>query len=285
MKRPESSVVLRALRDALVILAVPVALILIHYITPEATREQLRFVIEDPNLIQAWTSGYIHNSWGHLSRNLQSYAVVVPVVYAVYWRWRHREGFRAVFFIVLAVTPLVTSLLDFTVRHVVYGATGTTAGFSGVTNAYAGVLLVVIALFVSQRLTRTIGVSIAVIAYFLAAWLILDNLGSATFVTEALIVLVMILLVSFSMITLPDDAFNNVEVRWNHVIDAVIVVVAVFVFMVGGASGFPANAAEDGVNVLAHFTGLLFGILVAVVEWWRREKPRISLKPFYTKRA
>lgn len=268
MKRCVTSVSLRVFRDTLILTAVPLVLIIIHYAVPSVSRRQFHFTLQNPSVVQAWTAAYLHTSWRHLAGNVGTYAVVVPIVYAVFWRSSDDRRFWGVFAVTLLVTPLVTAVVDFVVRSRLYDATGTIAGFSGVTNAYTGVLLGIVALFVSKRVTRTVGGCVAVSAYLLAAWLVVGNLGIATLRIRFVTVVGMVLVAVLAMRSIPTEQLQDItELERRDVIDSVLVVVAVFVFILSATAALPADAGLRGVNILAHVVGLVFGLLVVLGDW------------------
>lgn len=273
MRIPGGIVNRQLLGDAIVLIAVPVALFVLHDALPVATREQFYLRYDNPTLLKAVTAAFLHRSWGHLQGNLQIYALVIPAVYAIYWRWRRRKSFWIVFLAILILTPVVSAGFGYAILHVRHGGSGTTAGFSGIANAYAGMLLAITGFYVAHRTSRWVGFGLVFTAYLMGSWVILDNFGGLTLTPTIVLLSGMILGVYFAVREFDFEDFHEVrDALMAHAFDTGLIIYSLLIFTVSIAAGFPEGAGEGGVNIVAHMVGIVFGFLVVALVWWHRGK-------------
>jgi hypothetical protein len=271
MRVPGSIVNRQLLVDAAVLTAVPVALVLLHAAVPIGTREQFYLRYHDPTIFNAFTAGFLHRSWGHLQGNLQIFALVIPAVYAIYWRWQRRRSFWIVFLAILTLTPLLSAGFGYVILHARHGGSGTTAGFSGIANAYAGMLLAITGFYVAHRTSRWVGFGLVFTAYLMGSWVILDNFGGLTLIPTILLLSGMMVGVYLAVSEFEFEDFNEMrDALKSPALDTGLISYALLIFTVSIAAGFPEGAGEGGVNIVAHMVGVVFGFLVAGLVWWRR---------------
>ena len=118
--------------DLLLVAAVPLALVAV-YALPETTRRALVFAYEEPTLLTAYVSHFVHLGPEHLLVNLASYLLLVPTAYALAALGGRRTRFQVGFVAVLVAVPFALSWLNllFVRPRVGFGFSGVAMGCLG----------------------------------------------------------------------------------------------------------------------------------------------------------
>lgn len=260
--------VLRQFAIGLFILAcLPVVLIGLALFLPSAWHNQLVFTFDDPNVVTAWTTAFLHSSDLHLRANLEGYPLaVVPLT--VFYSLRNRlTTLLAISVSVILVTPLVTATIDYLIGYhwlELFTDDTTSQGFSGIVGAFGGALFASVASFLYERY----GAEAAIQGGGLLMMVTLTVLSYATGILRPQIILALLLgygIILWSIVR--EGLFHLATVREAVVenpvtISAGLLCGACFVVVV--VSLLPVDVIQDGafVNIISHTTGLIFGMIV-----------------------
>ena len=128
-------------------------LIGVHLWLPDTLLSQFVFRYGDPNLVTVWAAATIHDSTSHLVSNLAWYGIVIGPAYTLYAIWGRRRLFWLLYGSLLVVTPLTTVAVDYWLLYLRWGLVGPESiafGFSGVVSAFGGLLAVGLAKVVAE---------------------------------------------------------------------------------------------------------------------------------------
>lgn len=184
-----------AIRDVGVLLAVPLVLLGVYWLPP-SVRATLVFEYDNPSLIAAYTSSFVHMSPAHLAVNLVGYGLIVPVVYAMSALCGYKQRFYVSFVTFVLLFPFVlTGLALLFIRP------GAGLGFSGILMAFYGYLPLVLGDLVTDQFDIDSQTNVAPLLYFvgigiitvLGVWPSLDDmtvlLGSAGLLLAILVII------------------------------------------------------------------------------------------------
>jgi len=258
------------LRDSVVLLAIPVALAIIHFFLPDAIRTQLVFTYGESGVVAAWASAYLHASNGHLLNNVFGYAIGAGFSYYLYIVYlQQRRRFWTTVAVLLVVTPFITTAVDYMIlyRHIGLLDVGATSqGFSGIGSALGGMLLTAIGLFVADEYNSMAGSHTALLIFLVALGVLTAINGILTPMIAGLLIFGVGLLgtqyISRSDLRRPFRLRSRLEQHAVNIAQIVSygAVVCIFVYLI-----LPIEVVQAGnfVNVLAHIVGFIVGIIGA----------------------
>lgn len=127
-----------ATADALALAGVPVVLCAV-YALPEPIKRGLVFDYATPTLLTAYTAHFVHFDPAHLSVNLGSYVLLVPVAYALAALSDELSRFRVAVVTLHTAVPLALSALNLAIvrPRVGYGFSGVAMGLLALTALFA----------------------------------------------------------------------------------------------------------------------------------------------------
>lgn len=264
----------RVVADIIILLFIPVILTVLHFGIPESTRIEFHFYFADPSIHSIWTSVYLHSSVEHLSGNIQSYLLIVAILYPTWYWWRKRRVMWEIIAVLLLVTPMVTSTFDYLVYHEWLSVTGSesnTVGFSGIGSAFGGLLLASVGYYTKSRVNNEIGYQLMYSVYLVSV-AILISIHQIPAIVEivgyGLILLGLGIALKTSIdsreLHFPTEVISRIaENKW----DFALVVIAVTVIFMTVFAMFPGQygAGDRARNVLAHFIGMAWGFIIAIV--------------------
>lgn len=256
--------------DISILVAIPALLTSIHFLLPASVYENLVFTFDNANPVTAWTTAYLHESPRHLYDNLAGYATAIGFTYYLYAaELQRRRLFWTTVAVLLAVTPFVTTAIDYIILYQYAGllaASGTSVGFSGIVSAFGGMLFAGIGGFVAAEYDAWDALH-TVLLITLAALGALTTINSILTPTIAVLlsigfILLGVQLVPAAVIRSPAQRSNYLR---QHAGTATTVVVCGTVVCVLVVGMLPLNVVQNGsfVNILAHTTGFIFGAGVA----------------------
>lgn len=219
-----------------------------------------------PRLHTFWTNAFVHEqrpSDSHLLGNITGYLLLVVPCWLLSLSRDKRRHFWTGFAIILTVGPLVISFSSYIAYHEIIGLEiENDRGFSGVVGALNGYLLTsIIRTFAEKQREQLASLSVGLCFGYLML-----GLGALTgrvllLVLGGLVIGVMFLVGLTSYIAAPTEL-----AAWGptHRGLSVVLVVAVLVSTWAFAAALPADImASDGLtNIVAHGTGILFGMAV-----------------------
>ncbi len=254
--------------DALLLAFIPAVLVVIHLGLSASQRASLAFQYGDPESYTAFTAAVVHDSTQHLLANVAPYLIVVPPLYALYRLWGRRRQFWLIVGLILLVTPVVTTLVDYQVLYrdlglVAEGADG--RGFSGVVAALGGMAFASIGSDVRARLGLLEGIHTVMLLVLVSLAIVAAAVGALTPVVAGLLAIgAGISLAS----VIPVGYFLSphslaLAFRRTQPVTSVLLLAAASVFVVVYGS-IPSDIVVDGtmVNVLAHLSGFAVGIVL-----------------------
>jgi hypothetical protein len=146
------------LLDLLAVGLVPVVLTGI-YTLPRETREAFVFETENPTILTAYTSYFVHLDWFHLLGNLVVYFPAVVIAYLLCVLSNRRTLFGITFLTLLVAFPFVLSAMQliFPRERLLLGFSGITAGIVGLACfALVGYVRTALAVEVNDRYAPTL---------------------------------------------------------------------------------------------------------------------------------
>lgn len=259
------------LLDLGVLAVIPVVLVAIHLGIPSAY-EVLAFDHAKVRGYTLLTSVYVHGSDTHLYNTVWAYANVIGLPYFLSIGTGSRRWFYQVTLSFLVVLPVLVSITDYLVLGPVFTPTApTTLGFSSIVAGFVGLYIVCIARLLSYRYSREhaelTGLGLGIIVVQIAAARYNPQL---TVVSVAAITATGVLYIRRSV---PDDqTFPSLDIRWNRQ----IIIDTLFVAFLAGTVGMfvlqffppPEQIIREAtaVNVIGHTSGLVYGLLIALIE-------------------
>lgn len=251
--------------DVLAIVTIAAMLIGIHVFVPPGVRAELALEYPTPNPVDALTAAYVHVNDAHLTGNVLGYLAGAGVAYLLSLAARERRWFHLSWLTFLTVLPVAVGLT----AAVIIDRPVVGRGFSGVVAGFAGLLLVaggVVLYRVFDVDRRSMWEVVAVLAVVVAVeilWL----------ATEARPVLVVGILVVGVGLPLGSLAWRGIRSgiwtdgdnlgRLAGAVVATGLVLGIVTWFVVGL--FPAQIVANGgvTNILGHYLGLVYGVLVA----------------------
>lgn len=132
--------------DVVLLAVVPVVLVA-AFALPASTREGLALAYDDPALVPAVASHFVHLSVGHLLVNVGGYLLVVSTAYLLSIASGRRRQFLVAFTVFVVAFPLALSGLN-----LLFSRPSVGVGFSGIVLAFVGYLPVAIVGTAGSRL-------------------------------------------------------------------------------------------------------------------------------------
>lgn len=259
------------LPDVVVLSALPLLLAILHFALPSTVVEQFVFHFYDPSILAAWTSAFLHADAAHLRSNILGYVLAIAPTYVLYLEWERRRAFWTTVVVLVISTPFVTTAIDYALLHLHWGLTGRDAisrGFSGIASAFGGMLLATIGVFLADEYTRMTAwnATMLVVLFSLSILSVTTGAFSPT-IAGLLVVGVGLLSTQFFSredITNPRQLGKRFRGHWQNLLTVTYCGAVVALIVV---SIFPSDVVQDGafVNIFAHASGFLLGILATVL--------------------
>lgn len=249
--------------DVAVLGAVP-SLLAVVFVGLDGTPDQLVLSYAEPTPASAVTAHFVHRSLGHLVANLATYGFVVPTGYALAVLSGRRREYAVASAGFLLVLPPVLSGLDLLVFD-----RGISQGFSGVTMAFVGMLPVFLGSFDARRLLGDRGSDVGPGLFFLGLGFIAARSVPAVATRRAVVLASLLIALVYLRGSLPSNpSLGGLRAfLWRQ--DGQLAIVAVSVFLVGLAVGFPLDQSGYPVvvNTYGHLLGYSFGFVVPYVTF------------------
>lgn len=132
--------------DVVAIVLVPLFLAAV-FMLPEATKASLALAYDDPTILPAYASHFVHFELDHLLVNVVGYLLVVPTAYVLSVAADRRRQFFVVFTAFIIAFPMALSALN-----LIFARSSIGLGFSGILMAFVGYLPVAILGVAGRRL-------------------------------------------------------------------------------------------------------------------------------------
>lgn len=246
--------------DILALLAVPVTLCSVFYLSLE-TRRELTFSYTEPTVATAFTAPYVHLEAGHLLANVGGYLLVVPLVFVLASLAGYRRLFYITFVTFALVLPPILSYLNLAIAR-----PGMTVGFSGVLMAFIGVLPLTTAAHAAVYLRTERPLNVASVLFFL--WLAFAAVLSLRSPLTYGIALASVLTATLYLASRPAVDFR----RWIRCALAQgshfgLATLSVGVFFFMSLVAFPptVGGGRTVVNVYVHLLGCTIGFISTYV--------------------
>ncbi len=259
---------LRQFAIGLFILAcLPVVLIGLELFLPSTWHNQLVFTFEDPSVVTAWTTAFLHSSDLHLRANLEGYLLAVIPLTVFYSVRKRLTTLLTIFVSVILVTPLVTTTIDYLIGYhwlELFTDDTTSQGFSGIVGALGGVLFTSVASFLYERY----GPEAAIQHGGLLMMVTLTVLSYSTGILRLHIILALLFGYGIILWSVVRDGLFHLTTIKEAVVESPVTISAGFFcgacFVAVVVSLLPVDVIQDGafVNIISHTTGLIFGMLV-----------------------
>lgn len=261
----------RVLPDIAVLGGIPLLLAALHFTLPPAVVEQFVFRFNDPSVLAAWTSAFLHADMAHLWSNILGYVLAIAPTYVLYLEIGRRRSFWATVVVLVIATPFVTTAIDYGLLHLYWEMTGPGAisrGFSGIASAFGGMLLASIGVFLNDAYNRMTAWNATMLVVLFSLSILSFTTGAFSLTVAGLLVIGVALLgtrfLSLEDAKQPSQLWTRLREHWWNFSIVIYCgsVVALFVVKI-----FPVNLVQDGafVNIFAHGSGFLLGILTTIL--------------------
>lgn len=176
--------------------------------------------------------------------------------------------------VLLLVTPLVTTTFDYLVYHELLSATGPesdSVGFSGIGSAFAGLLLASIGYYTKSQVTDEAGYNLMYSVYLISAAILIALHTVPALVAVAgysLVIIGLSIGIKSTIDSLgtssPTQIASGIADNFR---DFALIVLAVAVIFLTVFAMFPGQygTGDRATNILAHFIGMAWGFIVAVL--------------------
>jgi len=254
------------MRDLAGLAAVPAALLAV-YVLPLSVKRELILDYNDPTVLTAYASHFVHFSPNHLFTNLSGYALIAVVAYLLALAVDRRRQFLVVLVTFNLAIPFAVSGMN-----LLWGWPGFGFGYSGVVMALLGYLPVVLMEFVGARFGFPVGQRQS-LWLFLVCVAVAGSISLPLAYSVPLVAVAALGVGAFVWKTARDldaqslsEARETLGVPGNLELAALGGLVIVFYPFVAFSSTL---AVADGIlNVFAHGLGLCLGFTVTYVGVW-----------------
>ncbi|MFW6384289.1 MAG: rhomboid family intramembrane serine protease [Halodesulfurarchaeum sp.] len=244
---------------------VPVVLIGLFFL-PEPTKRALAFSYVEPTPVTAVTAHFVHFHVGHLLGNVVAFVLLAASGYLFAALAGTRRFYSLVVLTYLVAFPPVLSALNLAVPR-----EALTYGFSGINMAMAGILPLVVTVFVGQRLLTPVEVDHAPVLFFPVMGAIALFAIPRRTLTLAVAAGALILTAVYGIVILRSVGRRRPAERWGPEIRATgwveFAAVGVFLTLAYPLFGFPPEPAGGGtvLNLYVHFLGYSLAFLVPYI--------------------
>jgi membrane associated rhomboid family serine protease len=249
--------------DGALLLTVPLLLTLV-FALPMSVKREYALAYDDPTLVTAYASHFVHLNLGHLLVNVGGYLLVVPTAYVLSLAADRRRQFLVVFTAFVVAFPLALSALNLLFARPRLGV-----GFSGIVMAFVGYLPVAIIGAARRRLYVPIDrlrsqwlffFGLAIIALFSGPALLGGAIAAAAALAGVLFVL---------PVVEEWDAthHHHIQHALGRAGNVELLLVGILVFVGYLFVAFPGNTTGEGtvVNVYSHVLGFSLGYVTTYV--------------------
>lgn len=252
--------------DIALMLIVPLMLTVV-YLLPMPIQRSFALDFANPSIVQLWSSSYVHNGFMHFINNVVAYCLFVAPSYLFFVLADERQLFRYIFFMFVLIAPPVIALVN-----IVFIGQGTGAGFSGIGAAFVGLLPVSLFVFIRDRVSSEVGPSNGTVIFLVVLGITASIYSGVLAAAGILVVSCLILLFDIRRTGL-EEARRLVSELASMNGHFVFMLVAAALFLFSPVLLFPQEIVQDGhaVNILSHYTGLVFGFFGPAVFciYWR----------------
>lgn len=255
------------LLDLAIIASVPAVLAAIHFLLSAPVRFQLRLHHGSVQLHQVYTSAFVHTSLTHLTNNISNYLILALTAYSLCRIIQHRKWFLRTFTLNLTLLPVLISVSGILVFDAL-SIHPVTAGFSGITAGFGGLLLITLRRYLSTRISEAAGN----VAVFAAAMILATEMAliyrPQSLLPFAAVAGATLIAQIFCEHRKRGLAVEPGEPLEKYLFDGSIAILVVVLLAVLFAAMFPANIAQSGppVNIWAHYVGFVYGGLLAIAS-------------------
>lgn len=263
--------------DALGLLAIPIALVAIHFLVPPGVEESLILRPTGVTLLTMFTAAFFHLGVDHLVGNLAGYVIAVGYAYLLALTLGERRWFWGSTITLVLGLPVLVNWTSIQVMNALLGGwAAPIRGFSGIAAGFAGLAFVAVLVYVRDRSDSRSAFFIGLALLLLLLWEIL-LIYSDTFPVVG--TAVTLLGIGLALLDVIGRAYSRGLPRaghgWLPIVRGVLVVgwmAAVLSFLVAGM--FPADLVIGGrfTNIFAHAAGFGYGVVITGwgYRYWQR---------------
>lgn len=238
------------------------------YLLPEGVQNSLVLDYGSPSVFTVWSSAFVHRGFTHLSGNLETYTVLISLVYLWFTLAGEDRLFRYTFAGFLIPLPVIISTLNLSLLNL-----GTNAGFSGIAAAFNGALPFTLFLYLHNQVSEEIQPVHATALFMIA--LAFTSVTVSSLKTGAAILLVAGLMIGYYVYDIGlGELREALQVLQGCSALFFAALVSVLLFLVSPAVLFPAEIVRSSgvVNTFSHYLGMAFGFFGPTFYWLYREK-------------
>jgi hypothetical protein len=263
--------------DLVAIVSVAFLLAVIHVFVPPDVESRLVFRYGRPDPLTALTAAYFHLDIAHLVGNVGGFLVGALLVYSLCLSVEERRWFWLTTLAFLTILPI---LVNFTSAGIIGEAPGpmvnTERGFSGVVAGYAGFLLITTSIVLrrlfgyDRRTARDVTVIVVIVLAGEVSSIYLDDppLGFIALLGLGLVVASVDILDRSRPWRVPAKE-TAIAMTFSAIL--ILLLVGVLSWYVFGL--FPSRPSAGGstTNVLAHYSGFVYGGIISLwgYRYWK----------------
>lgn len=235
----------------LLVLACPVLLLVAVYTLPMETRRALAFQTTSPTLRTAYTSHFVHFSFGHLLTNLIGYVLLAPLAYLLSVGAGRRRQFYVVFTSLLLGFPFALSLINLLLL-----GPATAIGFSGIVLGFFGYLPIALYQFVGRHAEGRAPTRYIPLVFFIGVASIATVLFWAAFISIGVLIAAVVVMAGYLSQFLDHEYITGLG-RFDSGGFGELALAATVLLLAYPITAFPSTALVGTrvINLIAHLFG------------------------------
>lgn len=258
-----------SLKDLFLLLIFPLVITLLMFL-PDSIRTAMMLNLKNPQWWQFLTSGFIHQSWNHLSGNLQWYFLLVfPLFFLIATRTDKKKYYYYLYAIIILTFPILSSLFQIHFFPPVFPNLIYSAGSSGIIAAFSGLIpsfwLLSIANRNKLRIKRRFWM-INIFYLILSFVIIYSPIFKNLYLILAIGTIFLMLLFSYR------KGFKSILIaigleEQKDIISAIILLFTIIFFIITPFVFFPKvtllNNNGTLTDFLVHYLGISYGLIIS----------------------
>lgn len=253
-------------KDILYLLILPCVWLLLMFL-PSSLKNQLVLYIYDFKLWQLLSHGFVHQSWSHLSHNLQGYFLFTILMLLLVGLIKEKKRFYELILVLSLCVPIASSLVQINLYPRLLPQLLTSQGASGVVSSLLGLFPLFWVMYFSKNLKikihnvffLNICLTYAGLLFVIIYYPIHKNTWMIIVVTSLLALFFFVHKKNLKLI------LNSMlkEVKRNIITYFFLILVPLF-FLMMPIVLFPRNILQGNtlIDFFMHYTGLILGLII-----------------------
>lgn len=269
MKFSYSNFIQHEWKTILLIFFIPVILFIVFYL-PSDIKESLILHKTHVTLINIFTNHFVHEEFTHITFNVISYTIVVPLLLILCYVLQKEKIFYKLFLTNLTLIPIFISLIWIPVNQFIWTGAQKILGFSGIVSSFCGMLIYTYIFLLHEKLK--INTTYAYISS-LTLTPLLFGLTYFNFSINTLVIMFSLLAVflffSYKTVKSVNKKYEADLIKIckkPKLVNSSVFILYLLIFLFSLAL-FPRNFIYGNVaiNFFVHYAGFIIGIAVSFV--------------------